>query len=264
MLHILSYSGGKDSTAVALYLREQGIDYTPVFCDTGWEHPLTYHYIDKMNETVFGGKLVRVASKQFENGMRDLVQIKKRVPSAKARFCTEHLKIKPMIEYCQSLEDEYVVYQGIRAEESVARSKLPEREWSDAFDCYVVRPILHWSVAEVFDCLKRNGISPNPLYALGAGRVGCFPCVLINHGELKRLTRIFPEIWENAKELEKIVGRSFFPPNMIPARFHTGYDPKSGKTFPWVNDVKKYIYARHDIDENESVPQCMSIYNLCE
>lgn len=264
MLHILSYSGGKDSTATALHLKDKGIEFIPVFCDTGWEHPYTYRYIDEIDETVFGGKLIRLANEKFPNGMRDLVQIKKRVPSAKARFCTEHLKIIPMIEYLKTLEDEYVVYQGIRSEESFKRSQMPEREWSDPYDCYVERPIFHWTVEDVFDIHKRHGVKINPLYLLGAGRVGCFPCVLVNHGDLKRLTRTFPDVWDRAKELEDICGRSFFPPNMIPARFHSGYDPKSGKTYPTVEDVKKYIHEKHDIDEDEPAPRCMSIYNLCE
>ena len=42
---IASVSGGKDSAAMCLHLRELGIPYDAVFMDTGWEHPATYDYL---------------------------------------------------------------------------------------------------------------------------------------------------------------------------------------------------------------------------
>lgn len=42
---IASVSGGKDSAAMSLYLTELGIEHERVFCDTGWEHPVTYEYL---------------------------------------------------------------------------------------------------------------------------------------------------------------------------------------------------------------------------
>lgn len=44
-IYIVSVSGGKDSTAAALHLREQGIPFRAVFFDTGWESPITYRYL---------------------------------------------------------------------------------------------------------------------------------------------------------------------------------------------------------------------------
>ena len=42
---IASISGGKDSAAMSLYLRELGIEHERVFLDTGWESPITYEYL---------------------------------------------------------------------------------------------------------------------------------------------------------------------------------------------------------------------------
>lgn len=42
---ILSCSGGKDSTATGLVLKELGIPFQAIFCDTGWEHQDTYRYL---------------------------------------------------------------------------------------------------------------------------------------------------------------------------------------------------------------------------
>lgn len=46
---IVSFSGGKDSLAALLWTREHITNnFTTVFCDTGWEHPLTYEYIHRI------------------------------------------------------------------------------------------------------------------------------------------------------------------------------------------------------------------------
>jgi len=198
--------------------------------------------------------------------MEALVRKKKRVPSVRARFCTEKLKVLPMIEYLRKLDDEYTVFQGIRAAESPSRAKMNAKEWSDDYDAYVIRPLFHWSDEEVFAMMERHGVEPNPLYKIGAKRVGCFPCIMISHGELVRVTQHDDTIWDRIQFLEEDAanGRSFFPPNYIPKRFHTGYDPKSGKTFPKWRDVKSYLEMRHEEAFAEEAPACMSIYNLCE
>jgi 3'-phosphoadenosine 5'-phosphosulfate sulfotransferase (PAPS reductase)/FAD synthetase len=265
MIRVLAYSGGKDSTALLLHLQEKKIEFTAIFCDTGWEHELTYKYLDYINRKLLKNKLVTIRSSVY-SGMRDLVKKKTRVPSMLARFCTSELKVLPMINYVKNINDDVLVYQGIRADESASRALLPKKQWSDDFDAYIERPLLHWSVQDCFDIIHRYKVKVNPLYKLGAKRVGCFPCVLIYHGELKRMTQILPEIWDRIRDLEKAAGgKSFFPPNYIPERFRTGFDPKSGKTFPKWKDVKDYLATRpqKELTDGEG-STCMSIYNLCE
>ena len=41
----VGFSGGKDSLAVCLFLKENNISFVPVFANTGWEHEQTYEYI---------------------------------------------------------------------------------------------------------------------------------------------------------------------------------------------------------------------------
>jgi hypothetical protein len=92
--------------------------------------------------------------------------------------------------------------------------------------------------------------------------------VLINQRELKAYLSD-PELRDELKRriyrLEELCGRTFFPPNYIPKRFHTGNDPKSGKTFCWADDVFKYVESV-TMDQLPLLPAstCMSIYNLCE
>lgn len=48
MKHIVCFSGGKDSTALVLWAKENLPEFTTVFCDTGWEHPITYAYVEEI------------------------------------------------------------------------------------------------------------------------------------------------------------------------------------------------------------------------
>ena len=90
MIHLVQFSGGKDSTALVLWAREQwGADFTAVFADTGWEHPLTYEYVEHINRVVLGGRLVRIKSDRYPGGMLELVAKRVSVPAARSRFCTQ-------------------------------------------------------------------------------------------------------------------------------------------------------------------------------
>jgi len=274
MMHVAGFSGGKDSTALLVHLRELRVDYQAVFCDTGWEHPLTYAYIEHINQRLLGGALVVLkpdvwvpvgVSERYQD-MRALVSRKGRVPSAKARFCTEYLKTNPMRAWLHSQSDEVTFYQGIRADESGPRAKMKDEEWSDFYDCWVKRPLFRWTAGQCFALMERHGISANPLYRLGAKRVGCFPCVLTGHAELQRMSAMLPEVWDRIAELETAAGRSFFPPGFIPDRFCSWRDPKSGKPLPLTSDVRRYLDSGQvgDLFPESDGSSCMSVYNLCE
>lgn len=267
MRHVVCFSGGKDSTALVLWARQHLAEFTTVFCDTGWEHPITYAYVEEINQQLLGGSLVRLKSEKYPNGFVQLSVERKRVPSAMARFCTDELKVRPMIAWLKTIDDHCTIYQGIRAEESASRAAMEARQWSNDYDAWIERPLLTWLAEQVFALLAEHHVKPNPLYLMGMGRVGCFPCVMVNFREL-RAVRQYPELWETLKtrviELERLVGSSFWSPDDIPERFHSGRD-ENGKSFCWAHDVFSYIESV-DEDQLPLLPArpCMSIYNLCE
>ena len=124
---LVSWSGGKDSQACLIYAVEKygAANVTAVFCDTGWEHDVTYRHV-KMIPEALGIKLIVLESKEFD-GFVDMAATKTRFPSSQRRFCTSELKIKPMIDYILSQDDNLLIFQGIRNDESTARSEMTEQ-----------------------------------------------------------------------------------------------------------------------------------------
>lgn len=75
---IVTFSGGKDSLAALLWVREHiTTNFTTVFCDTGWEHPLTYEYINRIADRL-NLDLVTLKSPKYD-GMVGLAKQKKRL-----------------------------------------------------------------------------------------------------------------------------------------------------------------------------------------
>ena len=218
------------------------------FADTGHEHPITYGYLDYLESQLGSIQRVKADfSTQIEhkreivqtkwrnegvsesiieqaleilrptgNPFLDLCLWKGRFPSTMARFCTEELKIKPIENqvYAPIIErgDEITSFQAVRAQESPARAKLADEE--DVLGKYsllayhVKRPILRWTVEEVFTMHKRHGIMPNPLYSQGMSRVGCMPCINANKNEIYEIAMRFPKEIERVEEWEKLVAKA--------------------------------------------------------
>lgn len=242
-LNHFGLSGGKDSTALALWaIHESGypresLDFS--FCDTGNESQVTYDYIDYLEQKLEIG-ITRIKP---ERDFWELAKWKKRFPSAKARFCTYFLKIEPTMHYVTSLFGvgrTTLMHSGVRAAESDDRAKLPEREYDGTFLCDVYRPLLRKVIAEIWEMHERYGIKPNPLYALGMTRVGCFPCCMNRKAEIARIAHHFPEAIDKIEIKENETGTwrngqysSFFAAKTCPKRWHsrTYKRTKDGKVF---------------------------------
>lgn len=250
--HIISVSGGKDSTALYLLAMERGRPFKAVFADTGNEHELTYEFVRTLPKKTGGPKIQWVRAdftKDFErkrkfiaekwpldgvstekikralqlfhptgNPFLDLCMMKGRFPSTKARFCTEELKVKPINEQVNwpiLFDKRHVIsWQGVRGDESPARAILPPWQRLEPFRSeplvsagrlYAHRPLLSWTIGDVWAIHKRHDISPNPLYAQGMNRVGCMPCIMCRKEELREIARRFPEHIERIETWEALV-----------------------------------------------------------
>lgn len=269
----INVSGGKDSTALILWTLDEKLpNCRYVYADTGYEHPAVYEYLDYLEEKL-DVKIERVGSEGFLN----LCLRKRRFPSAKARFCTEELKIKPLAMYMDEQEehdadDPHSVWVGIRREESPARAQLPETIYSPykyppRKTSFQLRhhPLLDWYAQDVFDIHKRFGINPNPLYKMGMHRVGCFPCIMTRHAELRTIFKRFPEIIDTLEGYEKQVSDAQLKhkgETSNPTIFALADLPDDIKG---IRDFAGYLDRGIEIPGLEQdVQGCMSVYGLCE
>lgn len=203
------------------------------------------------------------------NPFLDMCLWKGRFPSTKARFCTQHLKIEPIekqvIAPIIDQGDSVVSWQAIRRQESRARAKLTEREQTIgivyAYEVY--RPILDWTVEDVFAMHKKHGILPNPLYEQGMGRVGCMPCINARKDEIFEIARRYPEEVERVARWEHLVGLA----NKRHSSSFFAWADNKGHGIHEVVEWSKTAYGGKTYDlfkSGEEVPMCSSLYGLCE
>src|SRR5262249_52525530 len=111
--HILSLSGGKDSAALAIYMRDRVPEMEYIFHDTEKELPETYDYLARLEAIL--GKKVQVTKPEvgFEHWMTVFGNM---IPSNHRRWCTKMLKLKPFEQFVGN--DPVINYVAIRADEN--------------------------------------------------------------------------------------------------------------------------------------------------
>lgn len=285
---LVAFSGGKDSQAALIWaVKKYGKERVEaVFCDTGWEHPVTYEHIKYVTNEL-DVKLVTLKNGSFQ----DLCKRHKCFPLATRRFCTSELKVKPMVDYIISQECDIIAIQGIRAKESASRAAMTAEcgyfneyftdkknlyhktavlEWCKTHDASVLRPVFAWTAQEVIDYILDNRQDVNPLYKRGASRVGCYPCIMSRLSEIKMLSEdkeMLQRLVDVEHEVDALGNKGpacFFSKGIIPDRFCK----EIGSGNPTVMDVVNYVNrndAQLDMFEPEEGYSCMSIYHgLCE
>lgn len=294
-----------------LHALETGVDgVLYVFADTGNEHQHVYDYLEYLESAlqisirrVKADFTARIAKKReyierqwwFDgvpkhkrktalswmkptgNPFLDMCIWKGRFPSTKARFCTDFLKSEPITkQVVMPLKAEgrrVRSWQGVRADESPRRKKLPMHERGD-FGITIYRPILKWSATEVFDLHRKHGIKPNPLYKEGMNRVGCMPCIMCRKAELFEISRRYPKEvarlrwWERVvSEASKRGSATFFP--AVHVNNGASNDLVTYKTHGIEQAVQWSMTERGGkqfdlFKAGEEIPMCASNYGLCE
>lgn len=239
--HLVSVSGGKDSTAVYLLALESGRPFRAVFADTGNEHEATLEYVARLHERT-GGPKVEIVRADFTrqlaqhrayllrewpkqgipdaivqraaalheptgNPFLDLCISRGRFPSRMAQFCTEELKEIPITtQVVGPMLQAGPVLQwiGVRADESRNRARQPRYHRHESGST-IWRPIFRWNIDAVWAQHRKHRLRPNPLYAQGMSRVGCMPCVNCRKSELRGIAQRFPDHIDRIDAWEAIV-----------------------------------------------------------
>ncbi len=199
--HVLGISGGRDSAALAVYMRqhhpELEIEY--FFTDTGKELPEVYEFLGRL-EGFLGKSILRLnPDRDFDFWLREY---KNFLPSPQTRWCTRQLKIKPFEDWVRPFVKAGEIvnsYVAIRADEDYRegyvsgqenlRIHLPFR--SDGID-----------KAAVTEILEAAGVGL-PDYYRWRSRSGCTFCFYQQKIEWARLLEEHPDAFEEAKKYEK-------------------------------------------------------------
>lgn len=220
--HVLGLSGGKDSSALALYMKETrpDLDIEYFFTDTGYELPETNEFIDQLEERL--GYIHRLNSRSLNGiegrGELDFKSLLKKhqnfLPSQRDRWCTIQLKLKPFERWADSMIEEgfeIFNYVGIRADE-------PHRTGLLTIDKPIttVMPFREDGIvkSDIENILQRNGLEL-PEYYSWRSRSGCSFCFYQKKIEWIKLQENHPDLFEQAKEFEKgegnnTVGEKFY------------------------------------------------------
>ena len=202
--HLLGLSGGKDSSALAVYMRDRVPEMEYFFSDTGKELPETYEFLDRL-EVFLGKPIERLNMDTDPNKNRDfdhwLTLYRGLLPSSQVRWCTVNLKIRPFEEYVG--EDKAYNYVAIRADED--RDGYKPLKTASLRNIEPKYPFKEDGITkeDVYRILEESGLGL-PDYYNWRTRSGCYFCFFQRKSEWVGLLEEHPDLFELAKEYEKI------------------------------------------------------------
>ena len=199
--HVLGLSGGRDSAALAVYMRQHypdmDIDY--FFTDTGKELPEVYEFLGRL-EGFVGKPILRLnPDRDFDFWLK---QYNNFLPSAQSRWCTRQLKLRPFEEWIKGFLKEgtkVVSYVAIRGDEEYREGYMSKKE-----NLKIRLPFKEDGIdkAGVMEILDGSGLGL-PKYYAWRSRSGCTFCFFQQKIEWIRLKDEHPEAFEEAKSYEK-------------------------------------------------------------
>jgi 3'-phosphoadenosine 5'-phosphosulfate sulfotransferase (PAPS reductase)/FAD synthetase len=198
--HVLGLSGGKDSAALAIYMRENHpeLDIKYFFTDTGEELPEVYEFLGKLEGLL--GKIHRLdPERDFQFWLRMYNNF---LPSPQTRWCTVKMKLQPFKRWIQpwlNAGDKVVSYVAIRADEDHREGMVTHHK-----NLSVVMPFRDHNIDKqgVLEILESSGVGL-PRYYDWRSRSGCTFCFFQQKIEWVRLKEHHPDAFERAKLMEK-------------------------------------------------------------
>jgi len=178
----VSFSGGKDSTAVMTLARKAGIT-DAFFIDTGIEFPETIEFVKKQGVEIIppGGDFWSASEKAGP-------------PGKDHRWCCKLLKLHPLKRYLAKT-GACVTIQGNRWYESWNRADLDITSQNPNNPLQLnISPIRSWRALEVFLYLWWQDVEINPLYERGLERIGCYLCPAMLESEYEALRSMHPNV----------------------------------------------------------------------
>ncbi len=199
--HILGLSGGRDSAALAVYMRQHqpGLPIEYFFTDTGKELPEVYNFLDRL-EGFLGRPIIRLnPDRDFDFWLQEYGNF---LPSPKTRWCTRQLKIRPLEAWLRAdLERGVVVnsYVAIRADESARQGYQATHP-----NMHIHLPLRAAGIDKraVIEILRDADVG-EPGYYAWRSRSGCTFCFFQQKVEWVRLLERHPEAFEEARAYEK-------------------------------------------------------------
>lgn len=196
--HIIALSGGKDSTAMALRLREIYPKREFIFfcTPTGNELPEMKRHWETL-ENILGQKIHYIKNKTLSFWI-DYFQA---LPNWRQRWCTRLLKIEPCLAFLKQFATKPILYVGLRVDEEERKgiysnevtTKFPLREWG-------------WGINEVTNYLKEKNVCI-PI------RTDCAFCYAQRTSDWWYLWKNNHDLYLEAANLEKKLGHTFRSPN---------------------------------------------------
>ena len=227
-LRVVSFSGGKDSTALLLRMLESGMPVDIIlYNDTGLEFPQMTEHIDIVEQYIKRYTDIGITRIKPEHPFefyfydvpihhRKQTEFNKKLgtdshngfswPGPKMRWCTDRLKTRPRTKFLREYRNEYniIEYVGIAADEEYRlRRKINRRE-------NMRYPLVEWGMTEA-DCLKYcydRGFDWDGLYEKFS-RVSCWCCPLQSLPELRVLYHDFPDLWQKLIEMDDLTYGQF-------------------------------------------------------
>ncbi len=199
--HLLGLSGGKDSSALAVYMRDRVPEMEYFFTDTGKELPETYEFLDRL-EVILGKKIIRLnVERDFDHWLTIQGGM---LPSSQVRWCTIQLKIRPFEKYVEENigKDKVYHYIAIRADEDrVGFKPLKTTSLRNIIPKY---PFKEDGITkdDVYQILEEKGLGL-PDYYKWRTRSGCYFCFFQRKSEWVGLLEQHPDLFELAKGYEK-------------------------------------------------------------